>query len=220
MHEVTLIAHRRDEQGKQKAKALRKAGKIPAVVYGHGKPAIPLMFEAKDLLPVFKHGSSENVIITLKLADEKKELKAIIKEAQTEPIHNMLLHLDLQEIQLKDKIKVKVPVTVIGIPDGVKNGGGILEHILDLVEISCLPTDIPDQITMDIQHLKVGQSLHVSDIKLEKGEVVSDPTKVIATVIAPIVETAAVTAEAPAAEAAKEPELIAKGKKETEESEE
>lgn len=217
MHEVTLIAHRREEKGKQKAKALRKSGKIPAVVYGHGKPAISLMFDAKDLLPVFKHGSSENVIITLKLADEKKELKAIIKEAQTEPIHNMLLHLDLQEIQLKEKIKVKVPVAVTGTPDGVKNGGGILEHILDVVEITCLPTDIPDQITLDIQHLKVGQSLHVKDIKLEKGEVVSDPTKVIATVIAPIVETAATT-EAPAAEAPKEPELISKGKKETEES--
>ncbi len=216
MHEVTLIAHRREEQGKQKAKALRKAGKIPAVVYGHGKPAIPLMFDAKDLLPVFKHGSSENVIITLKMADGKQELKAIIKEAQTEPIHNMLLHLDLQEIQLKEKIKVKIPVALTGTPDGVKNGGGILEHILDQVEISCLPTEIPDQIILDIQHLKVGQSLHISDIKLASGEMISDPTKVIATILAPIVEAAA--AETPVAEAVKEPEVIVKGKKEAEES--
>lgn len=218
MHEVTLIAHRREEQGKQKAKALRKNGKIPAVVYGHGKPAIPLMFEAKDLLPLFKYASSENVIITLQLADEKRELKAIIKEAQTEPIHNVLLHLDLQEIQLKEKIKVKIPIALTGTPDGVKNGGGILEHILDMVEISCLPTDIPDQITLDIQHLKVGQSLHVSDIKLEKGEVVSDPSKVITTILPPIVE--AVVAETPAGvEAGKEPEVIAKGKKDEEAAE-
>jgi len=215
MHEVTLIAHRREEQGKQKAKALRKNGKIPAVVYGHGKPAIPLMFDAKDLLPLFKYASSENVIINLQLADEKRELKAIIKEAQTEPIHNVLLHLDLQEIQLKEKIKVKIPITLTGIPDGVKNGGGILEHILDMVEISCLPTDIPDQITLDIQHLKVGQSLHVSDIKLENGEVVSEPSKVITTILPPIVETA--VAETPAiAEAVKEPEVIVKGKKDEE----
>jgi large subunit ribosomal protein L25 len=218
MHEITLIAHRREERGKQKSKALRKAGKIPAVVYGHGKPAIPLMFEAKDLLPVFKHGSSENVIITLKLADEKKEITTIIKEAQTEPIHNALLHLDLQEIQLKEKIRVKVPVALAGIADGVKNGGGILEHILDMVEISCLPTEIPDRITLDIQSLKVNQSLHVSDIKLEKGEMVTDPTKVVATIIPPLVEAAA-PAEAAVAEAPKEPELIAKGKKETEEPE-
>ena len=218
MHEITLIAHRREERGKQKAKALRKAGKIPAVVYGHGKPAIPLMFDAKDLLPVFKHGSSENVIITLKLADEKKEITTIIKEAQTEPIHNALLHLDLQEIQLKEKIKVKVPVKLAGVPDGVKNGGGILEHILDTVEISCLPTEIPDQITLDIQHLKVNQSLHVSDIKLAKGDVITDPTKVIATVLPPIVEVAP-AAEGAVAETPKEPELISKGKKETEEPE-
>ncbi|MDQ7799393.1 MAG: 50S ribosomal protein L25 [Candidatus Edwardsbacteria bacterium] len=218
MHEVTLIAHRREEQGKQRAKALRKNGKIPAVVYGQGKPAIPLMFEAKDLLPLFKYASSENVIITLKLAEEKGEIKAIIKEAQTEPIHNVLLHLDLQEIQLKEKIRVKIPLALTGVPDGVKNGGGILEHILDLVEISCLPTDIPDQITLDVQHLKVGQSLHVSDIKLENGEVVSDPSKVITTVIAPLVEAA--VAETPAtAETAKEPEVIVKGKKDEEAAE-
>lgn len=217
MHEVTLIAHRREEQGKQKAKALRKNGKIPAVVYGHGKPAISLMFDAKDLLPLFKHVSSENVIITLKLADEKKEITTIIKETQTEPIHNMLLHLDLQEIQLKEKIKVKIPIVLTGTPDGVKNGGGILENILDVVEISCLPADIPDQITLDIQHLKIGQSLHISDIILEKGEVVSDPSKVITTILAPIVETAVV--ETPViAEAANEPEVIAKGKKEAEEA--
>lgn len=218
MHEVTLIAHRRQEQGKQKAKALRQAGKIPAIIYGHGKPAIPLMFDAKDLLPVFKHGSSENVIITLKLADEKREFKAIIKEAQTEPIHNMLLHLDLQEIQLKEKIKVKVPIILTGTPDGVKNAGGILEHILDMVEVACLPTDIPDQITLDIQHLKVGQSLHISDIKFDKGEVITEASKVIATVLAPIVETAA--AEVPATEEVKEPEVITKGKKEAVETEE
>jgi len=218
MHEVTLIAHRRQEKGKQKAKALRQAGKIPAIIYGHGKPAIPLMLDAKDLLPVFKHGFSENVIITLKLADEKKEFIAIIKEAQTEPIHNMLLHLDLQEIQLKEKIKVKIPIVLTGTPDGVKNAGGILEHILDAVEVSCLPTDIPDQITLDIQHLKVGQSLHISDIKLDKGEVITEASKVIATVLAPIVETAA--AEVPATEEVKEPEVITKGKKETEGTEE
>jgi large subunit ribosomal protein L25 len=153
MHEVTIIAHRRTEQGKQKAKALRKAGKIPAVIYGHGKTAISLTFEAKDLQPVFKHGSSENVIITVKLDDDKKEMVAIIKEAQTEPIHNRLLHLDLLEIQMKEKIKVKIPIVLTGTPDGVKNDGGILEHILDMVEISCLPTDIPDQISIDTTHL-------------------------------------------------------------------
>lgn len=217
MHEITLTALRRQDSGKVYTKRLRGRGLVPAVVYGHGQAAIPISLESKQLQPLFKSSSGENTIITLKL-DDGTALKTVIREAQTEPIRNRLLHLDLQEIRMDEKIKVKVPVETMGTPEGVKNQGGILEHIMDMVEVACLPGDIPDKIVVDISSLKVGQSFHVRDINLERIEVVSDKSQVIATVIAPIVEEAP-AAEGEAAAEPKEPEVISKGKKEEEEEE-
>lgn len=213
MHEITLNAQRRQEHGKVLVKKLRRQGQVPAVIYSHGKDAVSLMLDAKELAPIFKQGSGENFIIALKF-DDGSTKRAIIRQAQTEPIRNRLLHLDLQEISLQEKIKVRVPVETVGTPDGVKNQGGILEHVLDQLEVSCLPGDIPDKIEVDISHLKVGQSLHIGDIKLDRVEILNDSSQVVATVIAPIVETAAPEAEA-AAEP-QEPEVISKGKKEEE----
>lgn len=214
MHEITLTAQKRPEFGKAPVKKLRGRGLVPAVVYGHGQVATPISLDAKELLPLFKSAFGENTIITLKL-DDGTAIKAVIRETQTEPIRNRLLHLDLQQIRMDEKIKVKVPVETTGTPEGVKNQGGILEHIMDTVEVACLPGDIPDKIVVDISALKVGQSFHVRDISLERIEVVSDKSQVIATVIAPIVEEAP-AAEAEAAAEPKEPEVIAKGKKEEE----
>ncbi len=216
MHEITLSAQKRPETGKDKVKKLRGQGRVPAVVYGHGQEARSITLDSKELLPLFKETSGENTIINLRLEDGST-LKTVIREAQTEPIRNRLLHLDLLEIRMDEKIKVKVPVETEGLPEGVKNQGGIMEHILDMVEVSCLPGDIPDKIVVDVSGLKVGQSLHVGDIKVDKVEVVTDKSHVVATVIAPIVETA----PAPEAEAVetKEPEVISKGKKEEEEEE-
>lgn len=216
MHEITLTAQKRPGTGKVLAKKLRGQGRVPAVVYGHGQSAVAITLDSKELVPLFKSVTGENTIITLKLEDGSS-LKTVIREAQTEPIRNRLLHLDLQEIRMDEKIKVKVPVETEGMPEGVKNQGGILEHITDMVEVSCLPGDIPEKIVVDISGLKVGQSLHVRDISVDKLEMVTDPSQVVATVIAPIVEEA----PAPAAEAAevKEPEVITKGKKEEEEEE-
>lgn len=214
MHEITLTARKRPEFGKTPVKKLRGQGLVPAVVYGHGQAAIPISLEAKELLPLFKSAFGENTIITLKL-DDGTSLKAVIRETQTEPIRNRLLHLDLQQIRMDEKIKVKVPVETTGTPEGVKNQGGILEHIMDTVEVACLPGDIPEKIVVDISALKVGQSFHVRDISLERIEVISDKSQVIATVIAPIVEEAPAS-EAEAASEPKEPEVISKGKKEEE----
>lgn len=215
MHEITLTAQKRTETGKVTAKKLRGQGRIPAVVYGHGKSAATITLDSKELLPLFKSSTGENTIITLKLEDGTS-LKTVIREAQTEPIRNRLLHLDLQEISMDEKIKVKVPVETEGTPDGVKNQGGIMERIMDMVEVFCLPGDIPEKIVVDVSGLKVGQSLHVRDIAMDKIEVLTDKSQVVATVIAPIVEAAA--AEGEAAET-KEPEVINKGKKEEEETE-
>jgi len=213
MQEINLTARTRPESGKERVKKLRTQGMVPAVIYGHGKSAIPLTLEAKDLVPVFKAGTSENIIITLKV-DDDKTFKAIIRNVQTEPIKNKLLHLDFQEIHMAEKIKVRVPIETVGTPEGVKNQGGILEHILDMVEVSCLPADIPEKIVVDISGLKVGQSFHLGDISMDRVEIQADKAQVVVTVIAPIVEAEPTSEEAAAAP--KEPEVITKGKKEEE----
>jgi len=220
MHEVTLIARRREQRGKEQAKKLRKQSHIPGVVYGHGKPAVAITLNAQDLLPLFRAGASDNTIITLKLDGDQKNLTAIIRDIQTEPIRNQLIHIDFQEILLTEKIKVPVHIELTGDALGIKEGG-ILEHIMHSVEISCLPADIPDKIVLDISGLKLGHSLHISDIKAEKFEIIGAPTQPIVAVIKPRAmeeETATTTAAVPAAETPAEPELIRK-KKESEEEE-
>ncbi len=221
MHEVTLNAQPRTDAGKEKAKKMRRASLIPGVVYGHGKPAVPISVNAQDLLPLFKVGARENIIITLKLAGDKQDHKAIIRDIQTEPIYNQLIHIDLQEILLTEKIKVPVHIELTGEAPGLKEGG-IIEHILHSVDVSCLPADIPDRIVLDVSGLKLGQSLHISDIKADKFQVLGSTSQPIVSVIVPRAmeeETAAAPAAAEAAEAPAEPELITRKKKEDEEAE-
>jgi len=224
MNEVNLTAHRRAETGKQRAKKMRRGGQIPAVLYGHGQPALSIFINSADLIPLFKMASHDNVIINLEMAEDKKKLKALLRQVQTEPLRNTLLHMDFQEILLTEKIRVHVPIALTGEPTGVKNEGGNLEQILHSVELSCLPTDIPEKIVVDVSGLKLGQTLHISDIKLEKAELHTSPTQPVASVLAPKAEPepaaaeGAVAAVAVAAEGApKEPELVAKKKKEVEE---
>lgn len=223
MNEVNLTAHRRQDTGKQRAKKMRKDGQIPAVLYGHGQPAMSIFINSAELLPLFKLASHDNVIINLELAEDKKKLKALLRQVQTEPMRNTLLHIDFQEILLTEKIRVNVPIVITGEATGVKNEGGSLEQILHSVELSCLPTDIPEKIVVDVTELKLNQSLHISDIKLEKAELHGSPTQPVVSVLAPRAEPEPVAADGTVAAAAatetapKEPELVAKKKKEAEE---
>jgi large subunit ribosomal protein L25 len=224
MNELNLTAHRRPERGKQQAKKMRRGGQVPAVLYGHGQPALSIFINSADLIPLFKLESHDNVIINLELAEDKRKLKALLRQVQTEPLRNTLLHMDFQEILLTEKIKINVPVVITGEPTGVKNEGGSLEQILHSVEVSCLPTEIPERIVVDVSGLKLGQTLHISDIKLEKGELHGSPTQPVVSVLAPKAEPEPVAAEgavaavaAVAETAPKEPELVAKKKKEAEE---
>jgi large subunit ribosomal protein L25 len=223
MHEVTLTARRREQRGKEQAKKLRQNSQVPGVVYGHGHPAVAITLNSQDLLPLFRADASDNTIITLKLDGEAKDLKAIIRDIQTEPIYNKLIHIDFQEILLTEKIKVPVHIELTGEAPGIKEGG-ILEHILHSVEVFCLPTDIPDKIVLDISSLKLGHSLHISDITAEKFEVLGAPTQPIVAVITPRAmeeeATVAGAAATPAAEAPAEPELVGRKKKEDEELDE
>ena len=210
-----LKGARRSDVGKGVARKLRQAGSIPAVYYGRGEDPIPLTVGLKDLEDVIERSEGSNVIVDLKVdGDGAGDRKALIREIQRDPVGGTILHLDLQHISLTETITVEIPVVLVGMPIGVKDGGGIVEHLLREVEVECLPTNIPSRIEIDVSALNIGDSIHVSDLKAEQVTIVTEAGRTIATVVPPTV----LEEVKPAEEAvAVEPELV-KEKKETEES--
>jgi large subunit ribosomal protein L25 len=213
-----LEAQPRESGTKNHARRVRREGKIPAVVYGAGKDATPVTVDPRHVLRILRSESGHNTIFDLAMNGDRT--KAMIVDWQYEPIKGNLLHIDLKRIAMDKTLRVSVPITLQGVAAGVKTEGGILEHILREVEIECLPTDIPSHIEVDISHLTFGKVLRVSDLPHnEKIKFLTDENQPIAHVTA-VKEEAAPTPEAAAAEAAAapaEPEVIKKGKAETEE---
>jgi large subunit ribosomal protein L25 len=209
---VSINGARREGTGKSVTRKLRAAGRIPAVFYGRGEPSIPLAVGLRDLEQVIHSGSGSNVILDVKVeGDAAKDRKALIREIQRDPVSGKILHLDFQHISLTERITVEVPVILVGTPVGVKDTGGILEHLLREVEVECLPTDIPGRIELDVSGLAIGDTLHVSDLKADRVSIKTEADRAIAAVVPPtILEEAKPVEEAVVAE----PELIAKEKKE------
>jgi len=204
MEFVDLTAERRTERRKAAAERLRRAGRIPAVLYGEGDPLL-LSVSPKELQAAL--GAGENVIINLqvKMDGGVETRKVLVKELQTDPVWGRPLHADFLGISMTREIVVKVPVELTGTPVGVAAKGGILEHALWELEVKCLPAAIPDRITLDVSGLDLGDALHVKDLKVPEGAAVeTDPDQVVAMVSAPRVE-----AEEPVApEAPAEPEVV------------
>ncbi len=212
----SLTGEQRSGVGKSVARKLRAAGRVPAIYYGRGEQPIALTINAKEVETLIHGASGANVIVDLMVSGAAAaDRKALIREIQRDPVVGNILHLDLQHISLTEKITVEVPIELIGIPTGVKDGGGILEHLLREVEVECLPTDIPTQLEADVSMLNIGDSLHVSDLKAERVTILTEADRAIATVVPPTILEEAAPAEAAVAE----PELVS-GKKEGEEGEE
>ncbi len=217
MKEIVLKARHREKSGKEYAKKLRRDGFIPAVLYGPESPAVSLEIETKSFQTLLRGGLGENVIVTL-LLDEKKDgqRKVLIREIQRDPVNGNILHLDFHQISLTKKLTIEVPIHLVGTPEGVSDGG-ILQHVLRELEVECLPTAIPEKIEVDVSSLKIGDSFHVADIKVENVEILSDPKSSVVTVVPPTVfkepEVAAAVAE-------EEPEVIGEKKEGEEEKEE
>lgn len=212
MKEIELRAKPREESGKEYAKKLRRNGFVPAVLYGPETKTLALKVETKSFLSLLRGGLGENVIITLLLDDKKdSQRKVLVREVQRDPVTGAILHLDFHQISLTKKLTIQVPIHLVGTPVGVDDGG-ILQHALRDLEIECLPTAIPEKIEVDVSHLKIGDSVHVADIKVENAEILSDSKSSIVSVVPPTVfkepEVAAPVAE-------EEPEVI--GEKEGEE---
>lgn len=206
---IQLSGTRRESIGKGGARKARAAGQLPGVVYGHGEEPVAVAVDYREFMTQMRKHKGGNPIVNLSLGGS--EVTALVRDAQIDPISQAVLHVDFQHISLTEKVTVEVPVHAVGLAIGVKDGGGILEMITRTVEIRCLPTAIPPSIDLDVTALNVGQSLHVSDVKVEGIEIVSDPDTTLILVAAPTVE-----AETPAEGATgSEPEVVgAKGKKE------
>jgi large subunit ribosomal protein L25 len=230
MEEIYLEATVREDAEIGKNSALRNKGFVPCVVYGEGKKTLSLKIERGRLLKfMHAHHGRENMVITLKvtLASNKKveEKPVIIKEIQTHPVNDEILHLDFNEISLTKRIVVKVPIHSVGEPVGVKQDGGTLEHVLWELDVECLPTQIPEKLTVDVTNMKIGDFIQVKNLVVPAGVAVKhELDAIVFSVVPPQKEEVTPEAAAAAAEAAApsstEPEVIKKEKKPVEGEEE
>jgi large subunit ribosomal protein L25 len=218
MTDNRLEAQAREAGTKNDARRVRKQGKIPAVVYGAGKDTAIVSVDPRQVLRILHSETGHNTIVDLALNGEQS--KAMIVDWQFEPIKGHLLHVDLMRIAMDKKLKVKVPVELVGEAAGVKQQGGLLEQMLREVEIEVLPSDIPSFLEVDVTELVFGKVLRVADLPHNpKFKFLTDENQPVAHITS-VKEEVAPTPEAAAAEAAAapaEPEVIKKGKQETEE---
>lgn len=206
----SLAAESRSTKGKGAARAARRAGRVPAVIYGHHREPTPLTVDAGALFRLLTVEQAARHLLDVAV-DGKAPVKALIREIQRDPVRKQdIVHLDLYEVKADEKIIVKVPVHLIGTAEGVRNGGGILEHPLRELTIKVFPADIPEHFEVDVTSLGIGKSIHVSELTIPKAEIMDEGILAVAAVVAPRVEEVA----APAAEGAAvaEPEVIKKGK--------
>lgn len=214
MEKLFVKADTRSEVGKGAARSLRRDGMLPAVVYSGGDSR-PVKVHGKEMTKLIFRGTGDHALITIELHEDgskKSEHSVLIKDYQTDPVSDEILHIDFIEVSLKELVKVTVPIVILNDPIGLKMGG-IIEHHLRDIEVECLPTQIPDSYEVDASHIDIGDSLHISDIEEKDGiKIISDPEGVILNVSAPKIEE---EVEEEGVEEGAEPELVGeKGKEE------
>jgi large subunit ribosomal protein L25 len=215
MATANLSVTARENSGKGAARSLRKDGRVPAVIYGHGREPQTLSINTRDLEKLLEHISAENTVIDLDLGGTTS--RTLIREIQRHPFKRQILHVDFQELVAGEKVIVRVPVILIGVPDGVRMDGGILDQTMRELEVEVDPSNIPNHIEVDVTKMVIGSSLHVSDITLPEGvEVIAEEDASVAVVSAPRAAVEAAATEEAAAGA--EPEVIRAKKPEEEES--
>ncbi len=207
MASAQLSATARDNGGKGVARKLRGQGRVPAVVYGHGRDPQPLSINTRELERLLDHIAAESTVIDLDI--DGKAARTLIREIQRHPFKRQILHVDFQELVAGEKISVSVPIVLVGVPDGVRMDGGMLDQTMRELEIEVDPSNIPNHVEVDVTLMKIGESVHVRDIPMPEGvEVLDDEDASVCVVSAPravIEETAVVEGEA---EVSAEPEVI------------
>ena len=217
--EAVLEATKRETRGKNEARRVRAAGKIPAVVYGDKTDAAVIAVDPKTLLRILHSESGVNTLIALKLEGEG-DTRVLVRDYQVDPVTQKPLHVDFYRIAMDKLLRVTVPILLKGESKGVKAQGGILDFVNREIEVECLPADIPEHIDIDVSELLMNQGVRVRDLAANaKWKPVSDADLMIVHVVAPKAEAEPEPAAAATPGAAPEPEVIKKGKKDEEEKE-
>ena len=179
---VIIKAERREDRGKNDARRLRSAGKVPVIVYGGGGESVAAVAELKDLAAILRSDSGQNTIFTIDMAGEGTN-DVIFHDRQIDPIKGRLIHADLRRLAKGEKIEVTVPIHLIGEPEETEEGG-VLNQQLREIKVLCVPSKIPEYIEIDVSGLQMGESIHVSDLKVEDGvEIHEDAEAVVASIV-------------------------------------
>jgi large subunit ribosomal protein L25 len=210
--DIVVEAQERSDLGKNASRRLRRDGGVPGVVYGLDRPPFSVGVGARKIEEVLGLETGRNTIFTLALTGQDRSRAVMIKALQRHPVTERLVHVDFVRVDLTRAVKVSVPIRLLGLAEGVKTEGGILEFVLRQVEVQCLPADIPEHLDVDVSALHLNQHLSVKDIPArERVTILDDPEAILCVVAVPKEEVAPVPEEAAAATPA-EPEIIKKGK--------
>lgn len=216
MSNIVLHVLKRNETGKGYCKGLRRQGKIPGILYGAEETPVPFEVDLKTIETAIRTGG-RNAIISLIIGGEQdNKIETLLRDYQVDPIHRDFIHVDFQHISLTQTLRVEVPITIKGVAQGVKNEGGILEHILYTIEMECLPTEIPEHIEVDVSSLGIGDSVKVEQLLGTYPGIISDPNDMVLTIVPP---TVPVEVAIPSEEEVAQPEVIEKERKGKEEEE-
>lgn len=220
MEEIKLDVQLRKELGTRKIKRVRREDFVPGILYGAGQDTLPIKVDRKAFERIRRLHHGENIIFHLNVFDGQKKLKdlpALVNEEQHNPVTDTVLHVDFKQISLKEKIKIKVPISAKGEPIGVKRDNGSLDHVMWELEVTCLPTQIPQNIEVEVSHLAIGDNIYVKDLVLPDGvSTKADPEGIVFHVVPPMKE---ILPEEPGTAKA-EPEVIKEKKPEAGEGEE
>jgi large subunit ribosomal protein L25 len=198
MKSVPLKAFPRSQVQRAEVTKLRASGRVPATIYGRQAKPQNLEVSAKEIGDLIHHSASENLLVDLSVENDARSKRlALVQEIQHHPIDGKVLHVDFHEVAENEKVTVQVPLETVGEPAGVKNGGGVLEHILFKLKVRCLPKDLPEQILVDVSHLEIGKAIHLGEIKAPEGvEIIGDKHISVIAVAAPRAEEEVVATEA------------------------
>jgi large subunit ribosomal protein L25 len=195
-----LNAELRTVHGTGEMRRMRKAGRTPAVIYGHGREPAALSVSSFDLGRLLESIAPASTIVDLTVGDAT--YKTLIREVQRHPLRPGVTHVDFYEVKAGERITLEVPVHLVGIPDGVRNQGGTLDQVLRSVEIEVLPGDIPERVELDVTVLTIGKSLPVSALVIPNAKILTDAGLTVCTVVAPRVEEVVAPVAAAAVEGA------------------
>ncbi len=215
MNQVSLKARQRTDTGKQVAKTLRRDGSLPAVVYGSGEPPTPLTLDYREFEGFLRKTRGESVVINLEI-EGMDDKKALLRDLQRDYLRNQLLHADFQQIRMSDQITTEVSLVMIGEPVGVTRDGGVLDQSLRVIEISCVASEIPEHLEVDISNLSMGETIHISDLSFDNVEIVTDGEVAVVSVLTPMAEE---PEEEEAVEELEEPEIIGRAQEDGEDEE-